>query len=196
MNKNRQSMQRLTLSALFAAMAWVVFILLRFRIPVPTPGGGILIHFANCICVLAGFVLGPIMGGLSGAIGLTLADLTAGYVHAMIPTFISKFLIGFFAGLLASKFKLKSQTEVKQRILYTALIGIIILLVFNTLFDPLLRYYIYQLVGISKELAKSYQWFNMLAAMINGFTNTVLLVVLYNSLAKAMANTTYRQFFY
>lgn len=193
---NSQKMQRLTLAALFAALAWVVFVLLRFRIPGPSPSGGILIHFANCICVLAGMVLGPWWGGLAGAVGLTLADLTAGYAHAMIPTFFSKFLIGLIAGILVKRLKIRQQTSTKARILRTLVIAVVILLVINPLFDPWLRYQIYQLIGIEKNLAKYYQWLNIYASLINGVTNSALLLILYSSISKAVANTQYRSYFY
>ncbi len=194
MNKNI-SIQKLTLAALFAALAWVVFVLLRFRIPGPTPDG-ILVHFANCICVLAGMVLGPIWGGLSGAIGLTIADLTAGYVNAMIPTFFGKLIIGLVAGILVRQLKVKQQQEVKQRFIRCAVICVIILLIINPLFDPWLRYRIYQLLGVTKDLAKLYQWANIYASVINGITNSALLLVLYSSLSKAVQRTKYRSYFY
>lgn len=183
-DKMRAQIQRLTFVGLFAALAWLCFMLLK--IDIVHPAGKTPIHFANAVCVLAGIMLGPLYGGLAGSIGLVLADYTAGYAHAALPTFLTKFLIGFLAGILAQKIKLGTEQQKKQVIIKTMIVSGICLLVVNVLVDPFLRYGIYRMIGIQKDLAKYLGLFNLASSALNGLISSIVLVILFPILKKAM----------
>ncbi len=168
----------------FAALAWVVFALLRFDIPIPA--GRVPIHFANAVCVLAGLILGPWKGGIAGAVGLALGDLTGGYAHAVLPTLIVKFIIGFIAGVVAKRLKLFAETFDKHHLLKVLASAAIALLVFNVFLDPLFRYYIYQMIGIHRDLAKMLGLFNIYISALNGVLNTLIVTLVFPILKRRL----------
>ena len=67
MNKN---IKKFALIAMFAAVSFVVFTYGRIDIPLAA-GSKVSIHIANAIIVVCAFLLGPVEGGLAGAIGLS-----------------------------------------------------------------------------------------------------------------------------
>ena len=73
--------------ALIAALAYVGFQFLRIDIPVGTERTAI--HLGNTFVVIGALLLGG-WGGFAGAMGLTLADLTSGYVTSAPKTFLLK----------------------------------------------------------------------------------------------------------
>ena len=77
--------------ALIAALAYVGFQFLRIDIPVGTERTAI--HLGNTFVVIGALLLGG-WGGFAGAMGLTLADLTSGYVTSAPKTFLLKMIIG------------------------------------------------------------------------------------------------------
>ena len=61
----------------------------------------------NAFCLLAGFVMGPIGGGLASGIGAMLYDLTnPAYIASAPFTFVFKFLLAAVCGLIAHKGKI------------------------------------------------------------------------------------------
>ena len=65
------------------------------------------IHLGNAFCLLAGFVMGPIGGGLASGIGAMLYDLTnPAYIASAPFTFVFKFLLAAVCGLIAHKGKI------------------------------------------------------------------------------------------
>ena len=73
-----QQIKKLTLAGMFAALAFACFSYLRIEIPM---GLGLTgkIYVGHAFILLSALVLGAKYGALSGAIGLALADLLAGY---------------------------------------------------------------------------------------------------------------------
>lgn len=72
-------------------------------VQVPLNFGGITrLHVANGFCILAGFLLGPVFGGLSAGLGSFLFDLTNPlYIPSAPFTFVFKFIMGFVAGKIS-----------------------------------------------------------------------------------------------
>lgn len=85
-------------------MAAMVFVATNFRIQLPTAIGKTMIHFGNVFCLLAGFTLGGVRGGLAAGIGSMFFDLVD-------PTFISsapwtlcfKFVMAYLCGTIGHK---------------------------------------------------------------------------------------------
>ena len=73
-----QQIKKLTLAGMFAALAFACFSYLRIEIPM---GLGLTgkIYVGHAFILLSDLVLGAKYGALSGAIGLALAALLAGY---------------------------------------------------------------------------------------------------------------------
>ena len=104
-----------TMAALFAALCYIGFAYLRIDIPVGTEKTAF--HLGNVFCVLAALFLGSFWGGMSGAIGLTLADFTSGYLTSAPKTFLLKLCIGAVTGFVAHRlFHISREEETRVRL--------------------------------------------------------------------------------
>ena len=183
--ENNRKLRRLTFTAMFAVISYVVFA--YGKIDIPTAGGrSTAIHLANASVVLAGMFLGPVYGGLSGAIGLSLADLMdPRYVASAPKTFLMKFMIGFIAGALARKLKLAEKTEHKQIVAISGLCALAAL-GFNVIFDPIIGYlYKRFLLGLEPGLVAILQSWSAFSTAINAAACLVVSVLLYLALHKS-----------
>ena len=100
--------------AIFAAINYVVFSYLKIDIPLAA-GSSVAIHVANAIVVVSAFLLGPVEGGVAGAIGLSIADLLdPRYVASAPKTFFLKFCIGYLAGKVGQKLGLNRAEDSRQ----------------------------------------------------------------------------------
>ena len=70
MMKNER-IYKLVLTALMAALSYVVFTFLQIKIALPG-GDATSIHLGNAVCVLGALLLGGVYGGIGGAIGMTM----------------------------------------------------------------------------------------------------------------------------
>lgn len=85
--------------AAIGMMSAVAFVSNYLSIPI---GDIARVHFGNIFCVLAGLLLGPVSGGLSGGLGAFFYDLTNPlYADEAVVTFAMKFVIGFLAGTIS-----------------------------------------------------------------------------------------------
>ena len=80
MNTQNSTITKLAETALMAALCYVSFTFLQIKIPVPG-GDATSIHIGNAFCVLAALLIGGVYGGLSGAIGMGIADLMDPVYH-------------------------------------------------------------------------------------------------------------------
>ncbi len=96
----KNKIYQLVLWAVFAALVYVGSML---SIPIPAAVGNISrIHLGNVFCLLAGFILGPIGGGLASGLGSALYDLTnPAYIASAPFTFAFKFLLAAVCGWVA-----------------------------------------------------------------------------------------------
>lgn len=103
--KGKNSIYKIVTVGLLGAL---VFVSNYLSFPIPVPVGDISrVHLGNVFCLLSGFVMGPIGGGLASGIGAMLYDLTnPAYVASAPFTFLFKFLLAFVCGLIAHKGKL------------------------------------------------------------------------------------------
>lgn len=92
------SVQKLTLSAVMAALLFVMTFLIR--IPVLALGG--YIHMGDTVIYLCSYLLGGPIGAVVAGVGSALADLASGAAVYIIPTFVIKTLMGFLVGFLIS----------------------------------------------------------------------------------------------
>lgn len=130
---------KLTLAAMFAALAFICFTYLRIEIPM---GGGMTgkIYIGHAFILLSAFFLGGKYGGLTGAIGLSIADFLAGYAISAPPTFVAKFLIGLSAGIVAHQIlQLKNASSKKKMYVLSSIAGVAACVV-NVITEPVIRY--------------------------------------------------------
>ena len=100
MKHENKMIYRVTLTAVFAAL---VFVSSMLSVPIPVAIGDVTrIHLGNIFCLLSGFVLGPVGGGLAAGLGSALYDMTnPAYIASAPFTFVFKFLLAAVCGWAA-----------------------------------------------------------------------------------------------
>lgn len=173
---------KLAQAALFAALAYIGFAYFRFDIPI----GQTAFHLGNTFVVVGALLLGGVWGGLAGAVGLSIADLTSGvYVTSAPLTFLLKLCIGLITGLVAHKIlKLSTQTD-KNKVFVGSIISSICGLGFNVLADPVLGYF-YKRFILGKEAALNLAKWTAMTTFVNAIASVIFAVVLYNALRPAL----------
>lgn len=86
------------LVAITAVMSAVVFVLTRM-VQIPTPARGY-IHLGDAAIFFSSFAFGPWVGGIAGALGTGLADVTSGYPQWAPFSFLVHGLQGVVVGLI------------------------------------------------------------------------------------------------
>ena len=168
-NKN---VNRLTQCAMIAALAYVGFQFLRIDIPVGTERTAI--HLGNTMVVLGALLLGS-WGGFAGALGLTIADLTSGYVTTAPQTFVLKMIIGLITVLVSS------QTRI-------ALFSSMAALGANVILDPLVGYfYKTYIFGIPQDLSAALARIGSVTTLVNAIASTIAVTVLWPALHRALS---------
>lgn len=183
-----ENIYRLTLTALMAALSYVVFTFLQIKITLPG-GDATSFHLGNAVCVLAALLLGGVYGGVAGAIGMTIADLLDPvYIIYAPKTFILKFCIGLITGLLAHKAgKIASSGDPKHVFRWTV-IATVCGLGFNVIFDPLFGYF-YKRAILGKPAADVVLAWNITTTSVNAVISAVAAVVIYTALRPVLKKT-------
>ena len=178
---NDKRIQKIALTGLMAALSYVVFTFLQFKITLPG-GDATSIHLGNAVCVLGALLLGGFYGGLGGAIGMTIGDLFDPiYVVYAPKTFLLKFCIGLITGLIAHKLGKITRTSDKAHVTRYVIAAAVCGLLFNCIFDPLVGYF-YKLLILGKPAAELTLAWNIAATSINAVLSTVVSVVTYLAL--------------
>ena len=185
MNRTDSKISKIAMTGLFAAMSYVVFTFLQFKITLPG-GDATSIHLGNAVCVLGALLLGGVYGGLGGAIGMTIGDLfDPVYVVYAPKTFILKLCIGLITGLVAHWIGKINETGDKKRIFRFVVAASVCGLLFNVIFDPLVGYY-YKLLILGKPAAQLTMAWNVTASSINAVTSTIAAAAIYMPLRSAL----------
>ena len=180
-----EKVYKLTLTALMAALSYVVFTFLQIKIALPG-GDATSLHLGNAVCVLGALLLGGVYGGLGGAIGMTIGDLLDPvYIIYAPKTFLLKFCIGLITGLVAHKLGKISTSNDKKHVFKWTLIASICGMVFNMIFDPLVGYF-YKRVIIGKPAAEVTLAWNITATSINAVLSVIAAVAIYMALRPAL----------
>lgn len=98
--EKKTTVYKIATIAVFAALSFVASMI---SIPIPVAIGSVTrIHLGNIFCLLSGFVLGPVGGGLAAGIGSALYDLTnPAYIASAPFTFAFKFMLAAVCGWVA-----------------------------------------------------------------------------------------------
>lgn len=181
-------LRKLTYTAMFAVLNYVVFTYGKINVTI-SEGSSTAIHLANAVVVLSAWLLGPVYGGMAGAIGLSLADvLDPRYITSAPKTFILKFLIAFIAGKIAERLKLREKED-RREITKAAVISAVAGLGFNVIFDPLFGYFYRQyILGVPQQAAKIIASWVAGTTLINAVLCVIVSVLLYNALYHYVKN--------
>ncbi len=181
----KDKLLKLTLTSVMAALSYVVFSFLQFKVALPG-GDATSFHLGNAVCVLAALLLGGVYGGLAGAIGMTFGDVfDPVYIVYAPKTFILKLCIGLITGLVAHRFGRISHSEDKAHIMKWNIIAAVSGMLFNFIFDPLVGYF-YKWLILGKSAAEITLGWNVLTTGINAVASVVIAVLAYIPIRSAL----------
>ena len=185
--ERKTDIRTLTLSALFAALCYIGFAYLRLDIPVGTEKTAF--HFGNVFCVLAALFLGGFWGGMSGAVGLTIADLTSAYITSAPKTFLLKFCIGLVAGFAAHRvFHISREQDRKISLPVAVTLSSACGMIFNIVADPVAGYfYKMYVLGIPQQAANLWAKMGAVTTLVNGVIAIIVSSVLYLAVRKPLS---------
>lgn len=187
--QKKVSVRTLSMAALFAALCYVGFTYCKIDIPVGMEKTAF--HLGNVFCVLAALFLGGFWGGMAGAVGMTIADLTTAYVTSAPKTFLLKLCIGLITGFVAHKiFHLSQDKERKLPLPAATAISCSAGMLFNIVADPLVGYF-YKLyvLGVPQEAANIWAKMGAVTTFVNAIIAVAAATVLYTALRGAMRKT-------
>ena len=179
----------LSMAALFAALCYIGFSYCKIDIPVGMEKTAF--HLGNVFCVLAALFLGGFWGGMAGAVGMTIADLTTAYVTSAPKTFLLKLCIGLIAGFVAHKiFHISQDKERKIPLTAATAISCAAGMAFNIVADPVVGYfYKMYVLGVPQEAATIWAKMGAITTAVNAVVAVIAATVLYMALRKAMKRT-------
>ena len=183
--KNKQILT-LAMAALFAALCYIGFSYFRIYIPVGTEKTAF--HLGNVFCVLAALFIGGFWGGMSGAVGMTIADLTTGYVTSAPKTFLLKLCIGLVAGFLAHKvFHISKEEERKVPLPIATVLSCAAGMAFNVVADPVVGYfYKTYILGVPQEAAAIWAKMGAVTTLVNAVVAVIVASIFYLALRPAL----------
>ncbi len=171
--------------ALIGVLAALVFALSMIELRIPLPGGDqTRIHFGNIMCLTAGVLFGPMVGGLAAGLGSMFYDFTnPAYAPEFWITFITKFAMGAVAGLLAHG--VLPRWRMVPRVLVAGLCGQFTYIVLYVIKTFIMQHYVY---GNPLEAALVVVAAKAGVSATNGIIAVVGCVVLVPPLSAALAS--------
>lgn len=179
--------RKLTMAAMFAALCYVGFAV--FKIDIPVGSEKTAFHLGNVFVVLGALFLGGLWGGMAGAVGLTIADLTSGYVTSAPKTFLLKLGIGLIAGLVAHRvFHIsRSRQERKASLPVATVVSAAAGMAFNVVADPVVGYfYKTYVLGVPQDAAKVWIKIGAVTTLVNAVIAVAAATVLYLAIRPAL----------
>ena len=168
-----EKVQKLTLTALMAALSYVIFTFLQIKVTLPG-GSATSFHLGNAVVVLAALLLGGVYGGIGGAIGMTIGDLLDPiYITGAPKTFFLKLMIGIITGLVAHKLG----KHVFKWTVLAACAGML----FNFIFDPIISYF-YDMLILGKPMAQLKIAWSVTTTGVNAVISVIAATIVYMAL--------------
>jgi len=181
----KADIKKLTQAGLLAALCYIGFAF--FKIDIPVGPEKTAFHFGNVFCVLAALLLGGFWGGLSGAVGMTIGDLTTSYVTSAPKTFVLKLCIGLIVGLVAHVIFKLSHEHSKKYTTGVTVFACICGMCFNIIADPLVGYfYKTYLLGVPQDISKALAKISALTTSVNAIVAIIAASVFYLALRPAL----------
>ncbi len=186
MSEKNQMLRKLCMAALFAALCYIGFTYCKIDIPVGAEKTAF--HLGNVFCVLAALFLGGFWGGMSGAVGMTIADLTTAYVTSAPKTFVLKLCIGLITGLLAHRiFHLSNEGQRKVALPVATVLSCAGGMAFNVVADPVVGYfYKMYILGVPQQAASIWAKMGAVTTSVNAVVAVIAATVFYLALRPAL----------
>lgn len=182
---NKTDVSKLAQAGLLAALCYIGFAFLKIDIPVGPEKTAF--HFGNVFCVLAALLLGGFWGGLAGAVGMTIGDLTTAYVTSAPKTFLLKLCIGLIVGFVAHTIFKVSRAHTRKYVTGATIFSCVCGMGFNIVADPLVGYfYKTYLLGVPQDISKALAKMAALTTSVNAVTAVILASIIYLALRPAL----------
>jgi uncharacterized membrane protein len=145
-------------------------------------------HLGNVFCVLAALLIGGFWGGMSGAVGMTIADLTTGYVTSAPKTFLLKLCIGLITGFVAHKIlHIRDEEKRSLSLPVAAVLSCTAGMAFNVVADPVVGYfYKMYILGVPQEAATIWAKMGAVTTLVNAIVAVIVASVFYLALRPAL----------
>lgn len=183
--ETKTDVKKLAQAGLLAALCYIGFAF--FKIDIPVGPEKTAFHFGNVFCVLAALLLGGFWGGLSGAVGMTIGDLTTAYVTSAPKTFLLKLCIGLIVGLVAHVIFKLSQQHSKKYIAGVTVLASACGMAFNIVADPLVGYfYKTYLLGVPQDISKALAKISAITTSVNAVVAVIAASIFYLALRPAL----------
>ena len=178
--------KKIVMAALLAALCYIGFTFCKIDIPVGAEKTAF--HLGNVFCVLAALLLGGFLGGMAGAIGMTIADLTTGYVTSAPKTFLLKLCIGLIVGFFAQKvFNLDKSCKRRIPLPIATILCCSFGMGFNIIADPLVGYfYKMYILGVPQEVAGIWAKIGAVTTSVNAMIAVIAATIFYLALRPAL----------
>ena len=171
--------------ALCAALCYVGAAFIKIDIPVGTEKT--MFHLGNTFCVLAALLIGGLWGGLAGAVGMTISDLTTGYVTSAPKTFLLKLCIGLVVGFVAHKLFKLSKEHTAKYVTVATIVSSAAGMLFNVFADPIVGYfYKSYILGVPQDLSKALAKIGALTTSVNAVIAVIVASIVYIALRPVM----------
>ena len=175
--------------AVIGVMAAASYIAYLLRIP-NVFGTKSSFHLGNTFTALTALLLDGVTGGLAGAIGLSLADITAGDPGYAVTTFLLKFLIGITCGAVAHRvFHLEKRSPAAGRGRYLLAVSASAFsgLLLNVFTDPVIGYFRDRYIfGMTPDISVLFAKVASGVTLVNSIVSCVCAVALYLALRPAL----------
>ena len=184
--KNTLSTKKLVITAMMAALCYIGFTYCKIDITVGAEKTAF--HLGNVFCVLAALLVGGFLGGIAGAVGMTIADLTTAYVTSAPKTFVLKLCIGLIVGLFAKKvFHLDKDEKRKVPLPVATFLCCAFGMGFNIVADPVVGYfYKMYVLGVPQEAASIWAKIGAITTSVNAVIAVITATVFYLALRPAL----------
>ena len=181
----KNDVKKVAMAGLMAALCYVGFAFFKIDIPVGTDKTAF--HLGNVFCVLAALLLGGYWGGLAGAVGMTIGDLTTSYVTSAPKTFLLKLMIGLIVGFVAHKIFKLSRAHAAKFVTGVTILASVCGMAFNVVADPTVGYfYKIYLLGVPQELASVFAKMAALTTFVNAVVAVISASIFYLALRPAL----------
>lgn len=186
MNNKTVTTRKIVFASLLAALCYIGFS--YFRIDIPVGSEKTAFHLGNVFCVLAALLIGGFWGGMSGAIGMTIADLTTGYVTSAPKTFLLKLCIGLIAGFVAHKvFHISHEEKRRIPLPVAAVLSCTAGMAFNVVADPVVGFfYKTYILGVPQEAASIWAKMGAVTTLVNAVVAVAVASIFYLALRPAL----------
>ena len=181
--------RKIVIAALMAALCYIGFSYFRIDIPVGTEKTAF--HLGNVFCVLSALLIGGFWGGMSGAVGMTIADLTSGYVTSAPKTFLLKLCIGLVSGFVAHKiFHISKDAPRKVSLPVATTLSSLAGMAFNVVADPVVGYfYKTYVLGVPQDAAAIWAKMGAVTTLVNAIVAVIVATLFYLALRPALKHS-------